>query len=168
MATIHPSRLGLVPQDSKQSFPSRGRSPSPRRRSRSRENGRSEYHSREHVRERDGDRVKRYGRKDGGIEKNGKDIEGSSRRVRRGSPEYEEYRRPASPPAVQAPWRQQENMYPPRRGGERDKPYGGDGPRDRPYGGDGARDRPYGGDGGGSDYFERYDNALNLVRGLSN
>lgn len=98
--------------------------------------------------------MKRYERKDGGIEKNGKDIEGSSRRVRRGSPEYEEYRRPASPPAVQAPWRQQENMYPPRRGGERDKPYGGDGPRDRPYGGDGARDRPYGGDGGGSDYFE--------------
>ncbi|KIJ49376.1 hypothetical protein M422DRAFT_27737 [Sphaerobolus stellatus SS14] len=85
MATIHPSRLGLVPQDPRDSRGSRrprsdSRSPvysKPRPRSRSRGRGRSE-----------------------------------ARDAGRRSPRYEDYKKPED----NAPWRQQENMYPERRG----------------------------------------------------
>lgn len=163
MATIHPSRLGLVPQDSKASSAYttpeiRGRAPPPhleRRRSpsptRSRDRygrdsrGRDGYNDREgdrrdgarsgrtraraddyfdgegekergreRERSRSGDRRRDREREDRREERRGDD------RPRRPSPEYSEYRRP-SPPAREgsapAPWRQQENMYPGRRGG---------------------------------------------------
>ncbi|EDR12013.1 uncharacterized protein LACBIDRAFT_314103 [Laccaria bicolor S238N-H82] len=137
MATIHPSRLGLVPQDPPQRR-RRSPSPSPRRRSRSR----SPSH-RDKERERDRDRNQRKGRdeRDKGRERyrdrsrgsRGRDERNDGRgrengrgesprrnapEGRRGSPLYDDYRRPA-PPVVegQTPWRQPENMYPNRGGG---------------------------------------------------
>ncbi|KIK02706.1 hypothetical protein K443DRAFT_512764 [Laccaria amethystina LaAM-08-1] len=146
MATIHPSRLGLVPQDPPQR---RRRSPSPRRpRSRSRSPSYREKRERERDRDRDKDSQRR-GRDERDKEKeryrdhsrgargrderndsrgreNGRGGGESPRRNgpdgRRASPLYDDYRRPA-PPVVegQTPWRQPENMYPNRGGG---RPYG--------------------------------------------
>ncbi|KAI0339841.1 DUF926-domain-containing protein [Trametopsis cervina] len=159
MATIHPSRLGLVPQDSNRQ---RGRSPSPRlsrphepSSPRSPAGGRSKYNDGNDDRrrdERDGDRAKHRARADDYFEGDRKDrAKERSRsidrqrdreredrhlndRVRRPSPEYSEYRRPSPPhlrredPAVAAPpWKQQENMYPSRRGGPPMNGYGGGG-----------------------------------------
>lgn len=159
MATIHPSRLGLVPQDSNRQ---RGRSPSPRlsrphepSSPRSPVGGRSKYNDGNDGRrrdERDGDRAKHRARADDYFEGDRKDrAKERSRsidrqrdreredrhlndRVRRPSPEYSEYRRPSPPhlrredPAVAAPpWKQQETMYPSRRGGPPMNGYGGGG-----------------------------------------
>ncbi|GJJ06546.1 hypothetical protein Clacol_000738 [Clathrus columnatus] len=89
MATVHPSRMGLVPQNNNiSSYRSRSRSP---RREYSQRN-RSESRGRE--RERDG---------------------------RRYSPEYSEYTTNELNNA--APWHSQNNMYPERRGGQRDNAY---------------------------------------------
>ncbi|KAF8196579.1 ras-induced vulval development antagonist-domain-containing protein [Pholiota molesta] len=115
MATIHPSRMGLIPQEMRPPPPSdrhRGRSPSPRRPRRSP----SPRRSRE--RGRDGG-----SRRDDGYDsrERGRDSYRPAE-PRRPSPKYEDYRRappPPPPPQVggepSAPWRQQENMYPGRR-----------------------------------------------------
>ena len=149
MATIHPSRLGLVPQDPPQRR-RRSPSPPPRRRSRSRS---PSYRDKERERERDRDRDRdsqRRGRDERDKEREryrdhsrgdrvrndrngttGRDNgrgggKESPRRNapegRRASPLYDDYRRPV-PPVVegQTPWRQPENMYPNRGGG---RPYG--------------------------------------------
>lgn len=160
MATIHPSRLGLVPQDAKDSYEHKqddrqGRS-LPRnsaRRSPSRTPSRDRGHTRnsrgpnEHN-SRDGDRKdvdggrkararaddyfdgdRNGGRSRGRERSRSADIQRdrereerrSDDRPRRPSPEYSEYKRPSPPHASEgsapAPWRQQENMYPSRRGG---------------------------------------------------
>lgn len=126
---VHPSRMGLVPQDPKPAYTTstRRRSRSPRRdrdgRSQSRERGRDgtrdkgNYRSsykdipRDDIRGRDRSRENvRDGHRD------------SDRR--RASPQYDDYRRPP-PPEGQAPWRQAENMYPNRKGDfKRDRPHG--------------------------------------------
>lgn len=183
MATIHPSRLGLVPQDPPKSDHSRnrqrGRSPSPRDtrrngRSTSRSPGRNrgDYHrgdrERKHKNENDGqddgrddDRRRHRARADdyfGGERRDEKgrprsrsvdkqrDKERTEReRTRRPSPEYAEYRR-ASPPRegnANAPWRQQENMYP------------------------GRQDRmPQNAYGGGADFLERCVSHYNFLRSI--
>lgn len=144
MATIHPSRLGLVPQDP----PKRRRrspSPPPRRRSRSRS---PSYRDKERERDRDGrdrdsqrrgrderdrerERYRDYSRgargrddrNDSRGRENGRGGGESPRRNapdgRRASPLYDDYRRPVV--EGQTPWRQPENMYPNRGGG---RPYG--------------------------------------------
>lgn len=185
MATVHPSRMALVPQDNKDTYPSRrerGRSSSPKYTS----NGRHYADDSRRDGGRDGsrDRDRDYGYRPRDSGRHGRaraddyfntddkderrrrpsrsrtrsrsldrarDTEREERRERnrggprRPSPEYSEYRRPVSPPrereerqgsagpGPQAPWRQQENMYPNRR--------------DRP---------PHGGYGGGADFLERY------------
>ncbi|KAF8893467.1 ras-induced vulval development antagonist-domain-containing protein, partial [Infundibulicybe gibba] len=118
MATIHPSRLGLVPQDPPIYYASQGRSPSPTPpRSRSRDRDRDRDRDRNTTRERPPHEGSRRGRDDRDRPPHDHDTQ-----RRRGSPQYEDYRRPAPPlPSVaeaQAPWRQQENLYPNRRGGE--------------------------------------------------
>ncbi|KAF8149430.1 ras-induced vulval development antagonist-domain-containing protein [Crassisporium funariophilum] len=139
MATVHPSRMGLIPQELRQTNNdrTRGRSPSPRRSRRSpsprRERSRDRDRGRDGGRRKDAPSDEKRDRRDyskdgardrdenGGVEK------------RRASPQYEDYRRPppaAAPAESSAPWRQQENMYP----GRRDQPrYGGSG-----YGNGGA------------------------------
>ncbi|EMD33576.1 hypothetical protein CERSUDRAFT_98142 [Gelatoporia subvermispora B] len=187
MATIHPSRLALVPQDSKDIYPSRqaqprGRSPSPRysRKPSSRSPGRAYQRDdpphvrdrdRERQRDRDGDKDRdrnrdgRDGREEEPRERAGRgrserdraraddyfddgrdketrraqsrngsgdrerDREREERRERdrprKASPDYSDYRKPSpvrpregsEPAQSTAPWRQQENMYPARRGG---------------------------------------------------
>ncbi|KAI0074392.1 DUF926-domain-containing protein [Panus rudis PR-1116 ss-1] len=156
MATIHPSRLGMVPHEPTSSTHDRDsmrdRSP-PRRRSRSRDNGYSQDYRREQDKEsgRNGGEYRRSDRrheraraddyfdeerdamrgrkrsrsrsvdKERNMERDDK-RERDSGRARRPSPEYSEYRRPSSRDRENttngtAPWRQQENVYPPR--GER-------------------------------------------------
>ena len=130
MAMVHPSRMGLVPQDPKPAYTSstRRRSRSPRRdrsvtpiRSRSRERGRDgprakgDYRSsyRDIPRNDDRDRIR----------ENARDGHRDSDR-RRASPQYDDYRRPPLPEG-QAPWRQPENMYPNSKGDfKRDRPHG--------------------------------------------
>ncbi|KIJ68123.1 hypothetical protein HYDPIDRAFT_37686 [Hydnomerulius pinastri MD-312] len=175
MATVHPSRMRLVPQDTKDVYPDhhRGRSPSlPRRhdrdsrdrdrgreqdRERGKDRGRYREHSddrrekdreRERGRDRDrspprrkeGDRERERSRevgRDRDVDK-GKD-RARDRNGRRASPEYGDYKRPASPPpGAAAP-----NMYPNRQ------QRGGDYGRDRPP----HVDRGFGG-GVGSDFLE--------------
>ena len=134
MATVHPSRMGLVPQDPKQTqkIPYYRRSPSPRRnrsatpsRSRSRDGGRNGRDKDTHRGSYRGTRDDIRGRDH--IRDNPRDGHRDGDR-RRGSPQYDDYRRP--PPSVegQAPWRQPENMYPNRRGMKSDRPHGGAGP----------------------------------------
>ncbi|KAG0707097.1 ras-induced vulval development antagonist-domain-containing protein [Suillus ampliporus] len=156
MATVHPSRMGLVPQDPKDVSQARrrARSPSPRARSpprhseRERDNGRNRARDRSRDKRRDDskhrdrnggedrrkddDRRQRDRSADRGRDHN----RDRSRERRRGSPEYSDYRRPATPPSAEAPWRNQENVYPNRQG------------RDRPPHAGGS----YG--GGGSEYLE--------------
>jgi len=162
MATIHPSRLGLVPQNSRGTNKDRqrGRSPSPREsRRRSPSRSRSPENRRDKERDRNGydDRSKKNGRAraddyfDGKEERprrrsrsddRHRDREREERREkdrpRRASPEYSEYNRPGQEKedgsGGNAPWRQQENMYPNRH--ER--------PPHNDYG------------GGGSEWMERY------------
>ncbi|KAI9571135.1 DUF926-domain-containing protein [Boletus coccyginus] len=166
MATVHPSRMGLVPQDPKDIYqgPRRGRSPSPPRRhdrdrrerdrERGRENNDDSERGRGGNRERpddrrdrrrghDDDRTSPPRHKDNGRRPDDRDRgrhrererdedrdRDRSRSRRRGSPEYEDYKRPASPgPATPS-------MHPNRP------------PRDGTY----ERRGGYG--GGGSEYFE--------------
>jgi hypothetical protein len=129
MATVHPSRMSLVPKDPRDSYPDY--SERDRRRARSR----SPRHRPDRSRSRD------------------RHLRGDSRR--RSSPAYDDYRRSSprrSPPREEskAPWKQQQNMYPNRRDpGDRD--------RERPphvagsYGGGWAADG-----GSGDDFMERY------------
>ncbi|KAI6121554.1 ras-induced vulval development antagonist-domain-containing protein [Pisolithus sp. B1] len=122
MATVHPSRMGLVPQDRKDVYQAE------RRYQRSRSNspgGRGFTTGRSRQRSRSGGRPRSFSRRrDGGDRKH--DVSGDRRRDRdresddeghrerrRPSPEYSDYNRPPSPGQA-APWRQQENMYPPR------------------------------------------------------
>lgn len=169
MATVHPSRMALVPQDTRppSSALRRGRSPSPRSQSRDvrprSQTRRDNRDANEDYDRRDRDRSRRdRARADDyfGGERNGNSRRERSRsgsvdkqrdrereerreqdRPRRPSPEYNEYRRPPSPRVEgvsDAPWRQQENMYPNRR--------------DRaPHMG-----APHMGFNGGSDYMDRY------------
>ncbi|KAI0930074.1 hypothetical protein AcV5_006874 [Taiwanofungus camphoratus] len=178
MATVHPSRMALVPQDPKDVYAQRqpaprGRSPSPRY-TRSRSNDRAyrrdeprRDRDRERSRERAGGRARDRDREDEGRRRHERtraraddyfdDASSSDERrrnrsrsrsvdrerdrereekrerdrPRRASPEYSEYRRPSPPreregsvPA-QAPWRQQENMYPGRRERPPHNGYGG-------------------------------------------
>ncbi|KDR67517.1 hypothetical protein GALMADRAFT_283493 [Galerina marginata CBS 339.88] len=125
MATVHPSRMGLIPQAMREtaSERSRRRSPSPRRRrspsprrSRSRDRGRDRDRDRENGRARDsGYDDRRTGEtRDRGRE----EYRDRASEPRRGSPEYDDYRRnqpPAGESSAQAPWRQQDSMYPPKR-----------------------------------------------------
>ena len=152
MGTIHPSRLALVPHDPKDLYPSRGRSPSPRSSrnhspsrdwskdyspNRHRSSSAKEYRDRDYERRRDDDRRDNGRPRDNDRrDRDEKRNDERAARPRRPSPEYSEYRRQSSPrrspprqQESQAPWRQHENMYPPRGG------------------------RSYGNDGGG-DYFE--------------
>ncbi|KAH7920711.1 DUF926-domain-containing protein [Leucogyrophana mollusca] len=135
MATIHPSRMGLVPQDTKDQYPGRrrGRSPSPRARSPRRET--RDHRDRDTDRDADKDRRDRDSRRD-----RSRDRDRSDRR--RASPVYSDYRRAPTPPANDggdAPWRKQENMYPNRQ------------QRDRPPHTGGSFGPP---NGGGSEYME--------------
>ena len=103
MATVHPSRLGLVPRDprgSRRSYRSQSRSRSPQY-----SNGKHRSRSRSHER----DDVRENGRR---------------------SPHYGDYKKPED----LAPWKQQENMYPERRGRQNHGNWGG----------------------GGSDYLKRF------------
>ncbi|KIK28068.1 hypothetical protein PISMIDRAFT_92321 [Pisolithus microcarpus 441] len=130
MATVHPSRMGLVPQDRRDAYQAgrrytRSRSNSPGRggfttdgregsddhgRERSRQRSRSGGRPRSFSRRRDEERgVSRDHRRDRDRESD----DGDHRERRRPSPEYSDYNRPPSPGQA-APWRQQENMYPPR------------------------------------------------------
>ncbi|KAI0043661.1 hypothetical protein FA95DRAFT_367026 [Auriscalpium vulgare] len=127
MATVHPSRMGLVPQGSSDPHSSRAAPPAHDSRARSRSGERRrDSRSDRHDDDRHNERSRRRERS----------RERSPRPVRRGSPEYSEYRRPEArdmpPPPVpgqgqgdQAPWRKQENMYPQRR--EPLRSYGGEG-----------------------------------------
>ncbi|KAF8070060.1 ras-induced vulval development antagonist-domain-containing protein [Lyophyllum atratum] len=143
MATIHPSRMALIPQTGGKPETSRRRAPSPARRRRSPTPDRS----RSRERRRGGDRDKeagrdrphdedRHDRRDTGRDRDSRkdsDRDGPNER-RRASPKYDDYRRPAPPePEGEAPWRQLQNMYPNRQSG-RDRPpqaggsYGGGAP----------------------------------------
>ncbi|KAF8953998.1 ras-induced vulval development antagonist-domain-containing protein [Flammula alnicola] len=132
MATVHPSRMGLIPQDMRETHSdrTRGRSPSPRRshrspspvrsRSRDRERGKDDGRGRDSGY--DGDR--RGGRADS--RDRGRDGYRPTE-ARRASPKYDDYRRPPPPAGGEssAPWRQQDSIYPGKhdyhRGGA---PYG--------------------------------------------
>ncbi|KAH7913260.1 ras-induced vulval development antagonist-domain-containing protein [Hygrophoropsis aurantiaca] len=116
MATVHPSRMGLVPADIKKDNYSerrRGRSPSPRARSPRRE-------SRDH---RDKHRESDKDRHDYSSSRRDRSRDRDHTERRRASPVYSDYRRPPTPPPADdgggAPWRKQENMYP---GRQRDRP----------------------------------------------
>lgn len=100
MATIHPSRLGLVPHDGKNGN-YRRRSPSPRRQRASPSPNRSSG--------RDKERDKRRGRS------NERDYHNShNTEARRPSPQYNDYRRPLPPIQSEVPWRQEANLNPRR------------------------------------------------------
>ncbi|KAI6032994.1 ras-induced vulval development antagonist-domain-containing protein [Pisolithus orientalis] len=130
MATVHPSRMGLVPQDRKDAYDTERRHPrsrSKRYSDRGRERGRERHgegpdgysRGRNKQRSRSGERPRSFSR-----HQDGRDMERQSenqdrRETRRASPEYSDYKRPPSPGQA-APWRQQENMYPPRH--YRDRP----------------------------------------------
>ncbi|KAL4074082.1 ras-induced vulval development antagonist-domain-containing protein [Scleroderma citrinum] len=144
MATVHPSRMGLVPQDSyyadRRRARSRSRSPRNRDSTRLERDGRGDgqegNRDRAGGRERSSDRRPRSSsRQRDHSASRSRDRERDGRNYqdrRRPSPEYLDYRRPASPGPA-APWKQQENMYPNR------------GHRDRP---------PHGYGGGGADYMD--------------
>ena len=146
MATIHPSRMNLIPQDMRSTHIERprGRSNSPSRSRRSPSPPTRRDRSRDdRDRDRDGDRDRVGGSNGRGRrERSGSEdsLRGGHRRSqnRRSSPQYDEYRRALPPPSESsAPWRQPENMY----SSKRDQPHHG-----RPtYGSAGA------------DFLERYD-----------
>ncbi|KAF5357295.1 hypothetical protein D9758_005870 [Tetrapyrgos nigripes] len=151
MATVHPSRMALVPQDSSFSSHNRSknnRSPSPRRSRRSptptrsrndrdgdRDHGRSDYRDRDRERERDRyrDESRDYDRRrDSRRDRDsssGKHDTNERDTNRRGSPEYDDYRRTERSEDSGVPGRRPENMYPDRRGREpeRDAPPHNDG-----------------------------------------
>ncbi|TDL29174.1 DUF926-domain-containing protein [Rickenella mellea] len=119
MATVHPSRMGLVPID-----PVKDRRPYDDRDVRDRGQTSTERSRRDPERDRRHDPHRSRSR-----ERNRPaDDRGYDRRRsrsprasdRRRSPVYDEYKRPATPPprgedsAAAPPWRVQENMYPPR------------------------------------------------------
>ncbi|KAI6113278.1 ras-induced vulval development antagonist-domain-containing protein [Pisolithus croceorrhizus] len=134
MATVHPSRMGLVPQDRKDVYQAerryqRSRSNSPGGRGFTTEGNREESNDhdrgRSRQRSRSGGRPRSFSRRRDGEDRK-HDVSGDRRRDRdresddeghrerrRPSPEYSDYNRPPSPGQA-APWRQQENMYPPR------------------------------------------------------
>lgn len=136
MATVHPSRMGLVPQDPKNVYPDsrRGRSPSPPRRydrdRREREkrardsDGGERDERRESRRDRDDDqgspRRRDHRERDRGRHQS-EDKDEASKGRRRASPEYGDYKRPASPPSMP-------RMYPnrpPQDGAYERRSYGG-------------------------------------------
>ncbi|KAF9260118.1 DUF926-domain-containing protein [Marasmius fiardii PR-910] len=136
MATVHPSRLGLVPQSSQDR--TRGRPQSPPRRSSYRSQSRSRSRDQ---RDRDVGSEKRNWRRDEGRESGGgghterddyrsrrSDRDDNSRNGyrgenRRGTPEYEDYRGPSEGTPAR-----QESMYPNRRSRDNDYlPRGGGG-----------------------------------------
>ncbi|TFK37033.1 ras-induced vulval development antagonist-domain-containing protein [Crucibulum laeve] len=167
MATIHPSRMALIPENMRkpESDSRHNRSVSPRRNRRSpspsrnqdRHRGRDERAEggRNDRRERD-DRIQeiddRGRERDVNRSEKGRGRERESGRegrsrdshrdsgTRRASPQYEDYKRPAPSTQSEVPWRQPENMYPSRGGGV---PHAGGS-----YGGGGG----YG--GGGADFME--------------
>ncbi|KAF9050443.1 ras-induced vulval development antagonist-domain-containing protein [Panaeolus papilionaceus] len=112
MATVHPSRMRLIPEQLREAHrgDSRTRSPSPRRRSRSPRRTRSRTPDRERERERD------RGRDRDRDDKGRTEYRDSDRR--RASPQYDDYRRPP-PPHMSDNRGGHDNMYPPRqdRGG---------------------------------------------------
>ena len=113
MATVHPSRMGLIPQEMRgsQQDRARARSPSPRRPRRSPSPRRSQSRERERGRDERQSRRDRDASNDRGRDSY-RDYE-----PRRASPKYDDYKR-APPPVggeASAPWRQPENMYPARR-----------------------------------------------------
>ncbi|KAI6125754.1 ras-induced vulval development antagonist-domain-containing protein [Pisolithus croceorrhizus] len=129
MATVHPSRMGLVPQDPKDVYQAerryqRSRSNSPGGRgftTHGREESDDHDRGRSRQRSRSGGRPRSFSRRRDGRDRKHdmprdrdreSDDEGHRER-RRPSPEYSDYNRPPSPGQA-APWRQQENMYPPR------------------------------------------------------
>ncbi|KAG9121991.1 hypothetical protein FRC07_001811 [Ceratobasidium sp. 392] len=114
MATIHPSRLGLVPGPSEQSRHSE------RRRSSSRDRDENRGRTNRDRRERSPDN-REPGRRRSTSRERQRNTE------RRASPSYGNYEKPP-PPA--APWRQEGNMYPPRDNSHRGTSYGGGGGQD--------------------------------------
>ncbi|TFK70621.1 DUF926-domain-containing protein [Pluteus cervinus] len=126
MATVHPSRMALVPRDPpphKRDEPRR-RSPSPRRtpspsrdRDRERDRQRNARNSDSRGRRRSYSRSRspRRGDRDKDRDRE-RDRNDNRRSDRRRSPEYGDYRRPSPGPDSQAPLKSQENMYPNRRG----------------------------------------------------
>ncbi|KAJ3772812.1 ras-induced vulval development antagonist-domain-containing protein [Lentinula raphanica] len=152
MAMVHPSRMGLVPQDSSSrrrspSPPSSRRSISPRRKPDARSSHRDSVDDRDRNRARD-----RYPSRqeddydDDRSRGRNRDRERAMDRGerRRASPKYEDYGRPSSPRNDSAPRQQGENMYP-----NRDRPdFGRDPPPHNGY----ASSRS----GGGADFFERH------------
>jgi len=125
MASVHPSRMNLIPQElrDRPQERSRGRSPrrspSPRQRDQERDRDRRRDDNRRNY---DDDR--RSGR-DRSVDRGRDSHRDRGAEPRRSSPQYEDYKRPPPPANTgEAPWRQQESMYPPHRGGN---PYGGSG-----------------------------------------
>jgi hypothetical protein len=105
MATIHPSRLGLVPTPPEQPRrPERQRSNSRGRDEDSR--GRANWGRRDHDSADDREPTRQRSRS--------REPRGNGQR--RASPAYDNYERA---PAPAAPWRQEGNMYPPRDSGHR-------------------------------------------------
>ncbi|KAG9007431.1 hypothetical protein FRB93_007846 [Tulasnella sp. JGI-2019a] len=153
MAAVHPSRAHLVPESSSRNAPEDGYSEEKRYGPRDRrgEGGeRRDYSRRDNYRdneERRGEQDKRSERRDEDDNNRGRsrsrsrsrDRRDDSRRDsdRRGSPSYDEYKRPATPPPAQRP-----NMYGPRTGRMPD-----------PSSGHGWSDG-MGGGGGGGDWME--------------
>ncbi|PPQ99667.1 hypothetical protein CVT24_009739 [Panaeolus cyanescens] len=125
MATVHPSRMRLIPEGLRES--NRGnsgtRSPSPRRRSRSPRRSRTPEREREREREqerdRDRDRERERDRDRGRDRDRDRDRDDRGRydhrepERRRASPQYDDYRRP--PPPHMADDKGHDAMYPPRQ-----------------------------------------------------
>ena len=131
MAFVHPSRSGLVPQDS----------------------GRKDASGYDRRRGRSRSRTPPPPRRD-------RHEDSRSRPDRRSSPSYNDYKRPQTPPRPpadsNAPWRAEGSMYPPRASGGRGfqsqddtRPLNGGGYRGGGGGGGGYRG------GGGADWLER-------------
>ncbi|CAE6465239.1 unnamed protein product [Rhizoctonia solani] len=99
MATVHPSRMGLVPPDTSRRDSDRGN-----RRSR----------SRSPIRDRSRSPDGRGRRRDHSPDSRRRSRSRSREPKRRASPAYDNYERPAP-----APWREERNMYPPREGGHK-------------------------------------------------
>lgn len=135
MATVHPSRMGLVPQDPKQAHITsyHRRSISPRRdrsslSNHSREGGRNADKDKDDYRGSHRDRPRPDNTR--GRDRSGDNIRDgrydSDRQ--RASPQYDDYRRPLPLVEGRTTWSQSENMYPDRRGDiMRDRSHGGSG-----------------------------------------
>ncbi|KAJ3795375.1 ras-induced vulval development antagonist-domain-containing protein [Lentinula aff. detonsa] len=122
MATVHPSRLGLVPQDS--STHRRSPSPRPSRRSsspkRSSKTDARNYRAR-HDDDRDRDRYSGRESEYNRGRSHGRSRDRDRAENRRASPQYEDYRRPSPPRDHPTPQRQGENMYPNRKDRDLDR-----------------------------------------------